>query len=238
MSNKIINFTFQKSTIRTVLNNGEPYFSLKDICDILSINNRTDLTYRRLDQKGIVLTDTLTKGGEQKTTFINEKNLYICIFKSRKPEAEKFRDWVFEDVLPTIRKTGKYNINESNYVMEQTDTKHQKQNSKDINTKNYEQGGTEQTIKYNFMNCLSTTGKTPQQVKQFGKEQGLKSTQRSSAKEVLRNLEPEKACAMSLTDEFTKRGMDLKEAYELTKNSIPIYAGLIKLGVDLPELRK
>ena len=122
--------------------------------------------------------------------------------------------------------------------MEQTDTKHQKQNSKDINTKNYEQGGTEQTIKYNFMNCLLTTGKTPQQVKQFGKEQGLKSNQRSSAKEVLRNLEPEKACAMSLTDEFTKRGMELKEAYELTKNSIPIYAGLIKLGVDLPELRK
>ena len=237
MSNKIINFTFQKSTIRTVLINGEPYFSLRDICCILDINNQTTLK-KRLDLKGVVSTDLLTNGGKQTVDFINEKNLYICIFKSKKPEAEKFRDWVFEDVLPTIRKTGKYNINESNYVMEQTDTKHQKQNSKDINTKNYEQGEAEQTIKYNFMNWLLTTGKTPQQVKQFGKEQGLKSNQRSSAKEVLRNLEPEKACAISLTDEFTKRGMDLKEAYELTKNSIPIYAGLIKLGVDLPELRK
>lgn len=238
MSNQIINFTFQKSTIRTVLINGEPYFSLRDVCNVLSVNNQTYMKQNVLDPKGLYTIKPLTNGGEQTMDFINEKNLYKIIFKSRMKQAQSFQDWVFEDVLPTIRKTGKYNINESNYVMEQTDTKHQKQNSKDINTKNYEQGGAEQTIKYNFMNCLLTTGKTPQQVKQFGKEQGLKSGQRSSAKEVLRNLEPEKACAMSLTDEFTKRGMDLKEAYELTKNSIPIYAGLIKLGVDLPELRK
>lgn len=235
--NNLINFKYKEKTVRTQFINNEPYFCLKDVCDILDIARSRDVV-ARLDTKGAVLTNTPTKGGEQQSYFINEPNLYRVIFRSDKPEAKNFQDWVFEDVLPTIRKTGKYNINESNYVMDQTNTKHQKQNSKEINTKNYEQGGTEQTIKYNFMNCLLTTGKTPQQVKQFGKEQGLKSNQRSSAKEVLRNLEPEKACAMSLTDEFTKRGMDLKEAYELTKNSIPIYAGLIKLGVDLPELRK
>ena len=235
--NNLINFKYKEKTVRTQFINNEPYFCLKDVCDILGIVRSRDVI-SRLDIKGAVLTGTLTNSGEQQSYFVNEPNLYRVIFSSVKPEAKNFQDWVFEDVLPTIRKTGKYNINESNYVMEQTDTKHQKQNSKEINTKNYEQGGAEQTIKYNFMNCLLTTGKTPQQVKQFGKEQGLKSNQRSSAKEVLRNLEPEKACAMSLTDEFTKKGMDLKEAYELTKNSIPIYAGLIKLGVDLPELRK
>ena len=235
--NNLINFKYKEKIVRTQFINNEPYFCLKDVCDILEISNPRDIL-TRLDRAGVGLTDVSYDSGTKHLNFINEPNLYRVIFRSDKPEAKNFQDWVFEDVLPTIRKTGKYNINESNYVMEQTDTKHQKQNSKDINTKNYEQGGAEQTIKYNFMNCLLTTGKTPQQVKQFGKEQGLKSNQRSSAKEVLRNLEPEKACAMSLTDEFTKRGMDLKEAYELTKNSIPIYAGLIKLGVDLPELRK
>lgn len=41
-------------------------------------------------------------------TYINEANLYKCIFQSRKPEAEKFRDWVCDEVLPAIRKTGQY----------------------------------------------------------------------------------------------------------------------------------
>ena len=41
-------------------------------------------------------------------TYINEANLYKCIFQSRKPEAEKFQDWVYEEVLPSIRKHGVY----------------------------------------------------------------------------------------------------------------------------------
>ncbi|MCK3656177.1 hypothetical protein A4G19_10620 [Pasteurellaceae bacterium Macca] len=52
-----------------------------------------------------------TKGGNQELTFINEPNLYRLIIKSRKPEAEPFEAWVFEEVLPQIRKTGQYSQN-------------------------------------------------------------------------------------------------------------------------------
>jgi len=42
--------------------------------------------------------------------FVDEPNTYRCVFQSRKPNSEKFQDWVFEEVLPTIRQTGKYSI--------------------------------------------------------------------------------------------------------------------------------
>lgn len=45
----------------------------------------------------------------QEVTFISEPNLYRVIFRSNKVEAVKFQNWVFDDVLPTIRKTGNYN---------------------------------------------------------------------------------------------------------------------------------
>ena len=100
-------FCFEQKTVRTQQINGESFFCLKDICNILDIKNYNDCK-NRLNEKGVVITDTLTKGGKQQVIFINESNLYKIAFQSRKPEAEKFTDWVTSEVLPTIRKTGKY----------------------------------------------------------------------------------------------------------------------------------
>ena len=100
-------FCFEQQTVRTQQINGESFFCLKDICNILDIKNYNDCK-NRLNEKGVVITDTLTKGGKQQVIFINESNLYKIAFQSRKPEAEKFTDWVTSEVLPTIRKTGKY----------------------------------------------------------------------------------------------------------------------------------
>lgn len=86
---------------------GEPLFCLSDVCKILDIANSRDAK-TRLDLKGVATTDTLTNGGMQKLDFINEPNLYRLIFQSRKPEAEVFQEWVFAEVLPSIRKTGSY----------------------------------------------------------------------------------------------------------------------------------
>jgi len=61
-----------------------------------------------LIKRGVVITDTLTNGGIQKMTFINESNLYKTIFQSRKESAERFSDWVTGEVLPSIRKNGGY----------------------------------------------------------------------------------------------------------------------------------
>lgn len=63
---------------------------------------------KSLDKKGWVKNLTLTDGGNQDLVFISEPNLYRVIFRSNKPEAKTFQDWVFNDVLPAIRKTGQY----------------------------------------------------------------------------------------------------------------------------------
>ena len=96
-------------SIRTALIEGEPWFCLKDACDILGIKNNRD-AQSRLNQKGVAITDTLTKGGKQKILYINESNLYKLIFSSRKPEAKKFEDWITSEVIPSIRKTGSYSL--------------------------------------------------------------------------------------------------------------------------------
>lgn len=61
------------------------------------------------------ITTPTTSGGIQKLKFINEPNLYRIIFRSNKPEALRFQDWVFQDVLPEIRKTGSYSARQTAY---------------------------------------------------------------------------------------------------------------------------
>lgn len=100
-------FKKENFEVRGGLINGEPYFCLSDVCKILDIANSRDAK-TRLDLKGVATTDTLTNGGMQKLDFINEPNLYRLIFQSRKPEAEVFQEWVFAEVLPSIRKHGGY----------------------------------------------------------------------------------------------------------------------------------
>lgn len=93
----------------TADSDGNPIFCLADVCRALELTNPA-MVKSRLSARGISIADTLTAGGIQSMTYITEANLYKCIFQSRKPDAEKFQDWVYEDVLPSIRKTGKYAI--------------------------------------------------------------------------------------------------------------------------------
>lgn len=104
--------------VRVIVNNSnEPLFCLADICRILSIGNPSHLK-ERLDEEGIQLVDLqalsnnegviIKQLGNTKSNFINEPNLYRVIFQSRKEEAVKFQNWVFNEVLPSIRKTGSY----------------------------------------------------------------------------------------------------------------------------------
>ena len=88
---------------------GVKWFCQNDVCGILGIINSRD-ALSRLNPKGVVITDTLTNGGVQKLTFINEGNLMELIFTSRKPEAKEFRAWVCQEVLPTLARTGSYHM--------------------------------------------------------------------------------------------------------------------------------
>ena len=96
--------------VRTVIVDNEPMFCLADVCRALEITNVGNVK-QRLSEKGIHTVDTLTNGGTQKMVYINEPNLYKTIFQSGKASAERFTDWVTSEVLPSIRKTGNYNMN-------------------------------------------------------------------------------------------------------------------------------
>jgi len=82
-------------------------FCLADVCKILDLE-QVSRVKSRLNQKGVTIINTPTSGGIQQMNFIDEANLYRCIFQSRKPEAEMFQNWVCEEILPAIRKTGGY----------------------------------------------------------------------------------------------------------------------------------
>lgn len=104
-------FTFNPSNqpIRVEMIDNEPWFVAKDICEALTIEKYRDAVSRLDDdERGSVVVDTL--GGKQSMTAVNESGLYNLIFQSRKAEAKVFRKWVTSEVLPSIRKTGRYEM--------------------------------------------------------------------------------------------------------------------------------
>ena len=108
-------FNFNEHGVRIVLDDcKEPWFCLTDVYKSLDIS-RTSRLFRELDAKGVADCHILTNGGTQKLKFINEPNLYRIIFRSNKPQALSFQDWVFAEVLPSIRKTGSYVARQTAY---------------------------------------------------------------------------------------------------------------------------
>lgn len=100
-------FNYQNNEVRTVELNGEPWFVLKDVCNILGVVNDRNVAARLdEDEKDVCQMDTL--GGTQNVTVVNESGLYNVILRSDKPEAKPFRKWVTSEVLPSIRKNGGY----------------------------------------------------------------------------------------------------------------------------------
>lgn len=99
----------------------EPLFCLKDVCNSLGL--QVGAVVNRLQSCHIssikVATEVISHGAatgkmqEQEMFFVTEPDLYRVIFQSRKPSARKFQDWVFEEVLPTLRKEGSYSMTQS-----------------------------------------------------------------------------------------------------------------------------
>ena len=102
----------QFGQIRICCKEGKEWFCLSDVCRSLGLVIPARVK-DRLSKRGIhsMNTPTYNQHGTmvmQPMTYIDEPNLYRCIFQSRKAEAEEFQNWVFEVVLPQIRKTGGY----------------------------------------------------------------------------------------------------------------------------------
>lgn len=85
---------------------GKAFFCLADLCKALELSQPSRVR-ERLKSNGLILIKVIdSMGREQEAMFVDEPNLYRCILKSRKKEAEKFQDWVCEEVLPKLRSDG------------------------------------------------------------------------------------------------------------------------------------
>ncbi len=105
--NEMTIFNFKDNEIRTVMIESEPWWVAKDIADVLEYSDTQVLT-RQLDEDEKGMHPVHTPGGLQNLTIVNESGLYSAIINSKKPEAKAFKKWVTSEVLPSIRKTGKF----------------------------------------------------------------------------------------------------------------------------------
>lgn len=94
--------------IRNVMEGATPWFVANDVAKALGYKDPAKAVSTIVDKKYKGVTEMVTPGGKQKVTIINEPGIYQLIFRSKLETADNFRKWVFEEVLPSIRKNGFY----------------------------------------------------------------------------------------------------------------------------------
>lgn len=108
-SNAVVPFAFEGAEIRIVMMDGEPFFVGKDVAERLGYVDPTSAMKQHC--KGVVKRHPLqTAGGVQKMRVLAEPDVLRLIVSSNLPAAERFERWVFEEALPTIRRTGGYGL--------------------------------------------------------------------------------------------------------------------------------
>lgn len=105
--NAIQNFAFEEHLVRVVEKDGDPWFAGKDVCAALGIKDHHQaLEKLDADERGGCTVPTPM--GDQNMIVVSEPGVYRLVFRSTKPEAERFKRWLAHEVLPQIRRTGKY----------------------------------------------------------------------------------------------------------------------------------
>ena len=106
-------FNFQDHTVRVVLDDdNQPMFVAKDVATVLGYIRTTDAINQHC-KGAVVYHPVSTKGGTQEMRVIAEPDVYRLIFGSKLPSAQQFQNWVFEEVLPSIRTKGAYNLTDN-----------------------------------------------------------------------------------------------------------------------------
>ncbi len=118
-------FVFNSQSVRVISIDGEPWFVAQDVCRILDLDN-VSKALSRLDEDEVTVLDResiLTLSDDPnvvRLSAISESGLYSLSLGSRKPQAKPFKRWVTHEVLPAIRKTGKYEITPQQPALPQT----------------------------------------------------------------------------------------------------------------------
>ena len=109
-------FNFNEKEVRTVIVNNEPYFVFSDLCKVLEYTNPSK-SIELINEDDLTKRDIIDKlGRKQGVNVVNESGLYTLIIRSNKPNAKEFQRWITKDVLPSIRKTGKYETNQTKEI--------------------------------------------------------------------------------------------------------------------------
>lgn len=107
--NELQIFNFENNQVRILLVEGKPYFVANDIARTLGYSNPSKATNDHC-KKSLKTWGNDSLGRQQEFKVIPESDVYRLVFRSKLPESEKFEDWVTETVLPSIRKTGSYQV--------------------------------------------------------------------------------------------------------------------------------
>lgn len=108
MSNLMVFNNENFGQVRTLTIENKPYFVGKDVATILGYSRPSEAIARHC--KVTLKQRILTEGGQQEMSIIPEGDLYRLIIKSKLPKAQEFEEWVMDEVLPQIRKTGQYQV--------------------------------------------------------------------------------------------------------------------------------
>ena len=109
--------------VRVVMRNSEPWFVGKDVANALGYKEPEKAVREHVPDKFKGVSKMDTPGGNQKVVIINEAGMYKLVMRSKLESAEKFSDWVCGEVIPTIRKTGSYSIQNSRSILSGNEVK-------------------------------------------------------------------------------------------------------------------
>jgi prophage antirepressor-like protein len=96
--------------VRLIQEDGRVLFCAVDVCKALGYSNARDAVRRHVDEGDVVKRDTPTTSGVQEVSFLDEGGVYALIFGSKLPAARAFKQWVTGEVLPSLRKSGQYQV--------------------------------------------------------------------------------------------------------------------------------
>lgn len=228
--NELQTFKFKNDEVRTVLINDEPYFVGKDVADVLGYSNARDALAKHVDDED---RDTVAfrdgTSGNPNLSVINESGLYSLIIASKLPEAKKFKRWVTSEVLPAIRKTGRYQVPSDPMEALRLMFEAQTQSNKKIEVINRKIADLEENVPLNPGEYNLVSKKITQRIQVIKRERGMELNKKQNS-ELYKALNKEIAMISGVYTRSQLRQKHLKEVLEFVRDWEPSKATLVLIS--------
>lgn len=228
--NTLQTFRFNNDEVRTVLINNEPYFVGKDVADILGYSNARDALAKHVDDED---RDTVAfrdgTSGNPNLSVINESGVYSLILASKLPEAKKFKRWVTSEVLPAIRKKGRYQVPSDPMEALRLMFEAQTQSNEKIALIDHRITDLEENAPLNPGEYNLVSKKVTQRIHEIKYERGMDLNKKQNS-ELYRALNKEIAMISGVYTRSQLRQKHLKEVLEFVRDWEPSKATLVLIS--------